>query len=83
MPYSPPLSVSYSREGSGIMDVLKKAYQNGVGICAETVGAEKTIGPVEVGKRADILLLKENPLDHIGTLKDPLYVIKAGVVLFD
>jgi imidazolonepropionase-like amidohydrolase len=35
-------------------------------------------GTIEVGKRADLILLRENPLADVRNLRDPLGVMAAG-----
>ncbi len=46
-------------------EVLKSLTING----AEVLGVEKTLGSIEIGKKADLVLLKENPLDSLSNLK--------------
>lgn len=49
---------------------------------AKLLGLHKTLGKVEKGYKADLLLLKTNPLDDIKALKTGVeYVIKDGVII--
>ncbi|MEO1246419.1 MAG: amidohydrolase family protein [Pseudomonadota bacterium] len=45
---------------------------------AKFFGLETTIGTVEIGKRADLLLLKENPLHGVAAYDSIDYVILSG-----
>ncbi|SOD15070.1 amidohydrolase family protein [Pedobacter xixiisoli] len=55
-----------------------EAIRSATLIAAEVIGQEKNIGSVEIGKRANLIVLKENPLKDIAALKDIEVVIKAG-----
>ncbi|MYF60509.1 MAG: amidohydrolase family protein [Gammaproteobacteria bacterium] len=45
---------------------------------ASFLGKEEEFGTIEVGKRADLLLLDDNPLDNIGHLRNPIGVLVRG-----
>jgi imidazolonepropionase-like amidohydrolase len=45
---------------------------------AEFFGLADEIGTIEVGKRADLLLLKENPLENITAYDSIDYVVLGG-----
>lgn len=45
---------------------------------AEMLGKENEIGSVETGKKANMLILKENPTININNIKSGVYVIKNG-----
>ncbi len=45
---------------------------------AEMIGEAHRIGSIEVGKRANLLILKKNPTEDVGYLKDIEVVIKNG-----
>jgi len=56
--------------------VLKAATING----ATALGAADRLGSIEVGKRADLLVVKGNPLQDIKATRNIRYVVKEGVV---
>lgn len=81
-----PLTAEQSRE-FGIrkrvlssLEVLRSATVN----AARRIGQESFLGQVKEGFAADVLILKENPLDDVGILDEPerhvLAVIKNGRV---
>lgn len=45
---------------------------------AEMIGEEHRIGSIEVGKNANLLILKKNPIEDLNHLKDLEVVIKNG-----
>lgn len=47
-----------------------KAIEAGTGIAARVLGVEKTLGTVEEGKLADLVMVAGNPLDDAGILAD-------------
>ena len=55
-------------------DVLKAATIN----AATILGVDKQYGSIEVGKVADLVLVKNNPLADIGLLREPIAVVKNG-----
>ncbi len=60
--------------GLSNIEVLKAATLN----AAQTLGIDKEYGSVEVGKLADLVVSKENPLENLDTLKYPIAVVKNG-----
>jgi imidazolonepropionase-like amidohydrolase len=44
----------------------------------ETMTGEGDFGTIEVGNRADLILVTENPLEDVGNIRDPLGVMAAG-----
>ena len=63
--------------GMKSIDVLRAATMT----AAEALGKDNEIGTIETGKKADILLLKENPLEDIMKIQDLCQVIKAGIMI--
>lgn len=57
------------------MDALKTATINN----AIATGIDKEYGSIEIGKKADLILLNQNPLDNLDHLKSIIVVIKDGV----
>ncbi len=45
---------------------------------AKVVGAEETTGSIDVGKTADLVLLRDDPLQDISAVRHPLMVIKGN-----
>ena len=56
--------------------VLKAATING----ARALGIDSSLGSVEAGKLADLVVVAGNPLDDIKTARDVRFVIRDGVV---
>jgi cytosine/adenosine deaminase-related metal-dependent hydrolase len=56
--------------------VLKAATLNG----ARALGVEATLGSVEPGKLADLVIVNGNPLADIKAARNIEFVIKGGVV---
>ncbi|MEW6130265.1 MAG: amidohydrolase family protein [Acidobacteriota bacterium] len=59
------------------MEALQSATRNP----AEFFGMEKTLGAIEVGKLADVVLLEANPLENIGNIKKIAGVMLGGKYL--
>lgn len=77
--------------GYSIHDELRILIENGFSsyeaIEAGTVHAAAVVdhmtgqgdfGTIEVGRRADLILVQENPLEDLGTIKEPLGVMARG-----
>ncbi len=61
------------------LEIIQAATFNG----AKTLGMEKEIGSVEVGKLADLVIVKENPLSNLQTLygTGAIYVTEKNEVI--
>jgi imidazolonepropionase-like amidohydrolase len=58
----------------------------GTRVAAEALGLQEEVGTLEPGKRADLVVLRHNPLDDIALLQDPgnvLAVFKDGLLAVD
>lgn len=77
--------------GHSIHDELQILVENGFSpyeaIASGTVNAavviermtgDGNLGTIEMGKRADLILVRENPLEDITTIQEPLGVMAAG-----
>jgi len=77
--------------GYSIHDELRILVENGfspyealatgtvnAGIVIERMTGEGSFGTIEIGKRADLILIADNPLRDISTLRTPLGVMAAG-----
>ncbi|MGJ8455244.1 amidohydrolase family protein [Pseudothermotoga sp. U03pept] len=68
--------------GMSPMEAIVAATKN----AAQAVGFSEITGTIEAGKMADIVVLKENPLENVRTLMEPsniLMVLKEGAVVKD
>ena len=63
------------QHGMTAMDALR----SGTIVAAEMVKKDEFHGSIEAGKRADFIILKENPLENIRCLKEVEHVYKHGV----
>ena len=57
-------------------DVLRMATANG----AQALGKEKSIGAVEAGMRADLVVLRANPLEDVKNTREIEWVVQGGKV---
>jgi imidazolonepropionase-like amidohydrolase len=71
--------VFWVRDGATPWQALRAATRDAAELCG--LGAE--VGTVEVGKRADLIVLGANPLDDIEHVRDLRMVIKDGRVVAD
>jgi imidazolonepropionase-like amidohydrolase len=60
-----------------------EAIQTATLVNAAMLGREKSIGVLEAGFEADLIVLERNPLDQVTTLQDPLLVVSNGRVGLD
>ena len=47
---------------------------------AEMMGIDHMVGSIEVGKQADLIVVRGNPLEDLSALEDLEWVIKGGEV---
>ncbi len=83
-PYNPHDKTAYELElmvryGVSELDAITFATHNS----AECLGIENTHGTLEVGKYADFIVLKENPLEDITVLQKVDKVYKHGVLVLN
>ncbi len=55
-----------------------EAIKAGTRSAAEFLGDSSEFGTIEVGKRADLILLEANPLEHVEAIASPLGVMVRG-----
>lgn len=58
-----------------------EAIQAGTRVNSEMLGWDDRLGTLEVGKLADIIAIKGNPLDNIDALKDVSFVMLGGRII--
>ena len=56
------------------------AIQSATKVAAELLGIEDALGTIEVGKTADIIAVKGDPIKDVSALRDVVFVMKNGVV---
>lgn len=61
----------------------EEALRIGTSQSAEAMGLGAETGSVEIGKKADLLVVDGNPLSDIAALANSAYVFKAGRCVFD
>lgn len=66
----------YNQAGLTPMEAIQAATL----VPAQVMGVDKEVGTVEVGKRADLILLDANPLEDIHNIRSVGYVIANGVM---
>ena len=60
--------------GMSEMNALKTATINN----AKSIGIDDEYGTIEIGKKVDLIILKDNPLENLDNLKSIELVIKDG-----
>ncbi len=65
------------KDGATPWQTLLAATRNAAELC----GVGKDLGTVESGKLADLIVVKENPLEDVNNLRGLLLVIKEGQVV--
>ena len=66
------------RAGLSLEQILTAATYGG----AVVSGVDHEVGTVELGKRADLLIIAGNPFSDLSALNRPLLVLRDGVVVF-
>lgn len=61
------------------MQIIIAATKHGAEVCS----IADEVGTIEVGKRADILIIKGNPLEDLTNIKNVVFVIKDGNKVVD
>ena len=67
--------LNFVRLGLSPLDAIKAATING----AKALQKDNEIGSLEVGKRADLMVIEGNPLENISDIKRVVMVIKEGI----
>lgn len=57
-----------------------QAIQSSTTVASNVLGWQNIIGSIKIGKLADIIATKENPLDNIATIENVMFVMKGGIV---
>jgi len=71
------LEVAVKKIGLSPMDAIRSATS----VAAEMLGLDREIGTVEVGKRADLLVVDGDPLEDIAALRQVVWVMRDGEIL--
>ncbi len=69
----------YAEAGIPPLAILSMATQNG----ADALGLSESIGTVEVGKQADLVVLGSNPIADIAATRDIQLVLRGGRIVAD
>jgi imidazolonepropionase-like amidohydrolase len=69
----------WAKDGATPRQILLAATKNAAALC----GAADELGTVEVGKRADLIVLADNPLDDINNIRSLQLVLKDGRIVAD
>lgn len=74
----PKMEIQLLKEaGLTNMQIIVAATKNGAEIC----GIDKDVGTIEIGKKADLLIVKGNPLEDIDYISNVKIVIKDGFII--
>jgi imidazolonepropionase-like amidohydrolase len=72
-----PLEIELMHQGGlTAMEALVAA----TGFAAKVLGVDDTLGTLTAGLAADVIVIPGNPLDDLGTLNAPRWVMQGGVV---
>ncbi len=77
---------SVSRIGVEVVNFVKLGYspieaiRSGTIYTAELLRVADETGSIEVGKEADLMVLAENPLEHIAAIQDVVAVVSNGIL---
>ena len=64
--------------GMSPLDAIRSATL----VAADLLGQQEDIGEIAVGRFADIIAVRGNPLEDIDVLQDPHFVVKEGDIVF-
>ena len=68
----------YEKAGVPNVEILKSATLNG----ARWLGKEEEFGAIEMGKRADLILIDGDPIESMKDIRSVTVVVKEGRVVF-
>jgi len=57
-----------------------EAIQSATSVAAAFLGIEDTHGSIAAGRQADIIAVRDDPLEDISTLEQVTFVMKGGTV---
>lgn len=63
--------------GLSNMQIIIAATKHGAEICS----IDKDVGTIEVGKKADLLIIEGNPLEDLESIANVRYVLKDGIIV--
>jgi imidazolonepropionase-like amidohydrolase len=84
--YGPNSLTRISQEVAHLVEIglsPLEALQSATIVNAELLRLEKSIGVLEPGFDADLIVLEHNPLEQVTTLQDPLLVVSNGRIAVD
>ena len=84
--YGPNSVARISHEVAALVDMGMtplQALQSATTVAAEMLGMGSRVGAIQAGLEADLLVVERNPLEHIGTLDDPLLVMSNGRIVIN
>lgn len=75
--------VSHGRNGEELVEMVKigmeptDAIQAATRVAAENIGVSQTVGTIEAGKLADLIVLDSDPLADINIIGDPVHITEV------